>query len=177
MNLKECFAQWCQDQHANYIIEQAHASLSGGHFRVQKTIDKLKHRVHWMSIAKSVLKWYAKCPTFNRHKSIERNKASLQPIYTGAPFEKVAIDIVSTMTRTVRSDRYILTVVDHFTKHVEAYPLPDQETTSITRVFLNEFVARFGVCIQTKAQILNKQMKELCEVLGIAKTQTTPYHP
>ena len=29
-----------------YILEQAHASLSGGHFGVQKTIDKLKQRVH-----------------------------------------------------------------------------------------------------------------------------------
>ena len=56
-----------------YVLEQAHALPSGGHFGVQKTIDKLTQRVHWMSIAKSVCEWCAKCPTCNRLKSFKRN--------------------------------------------------------------------------------------------------------
>ena len=88
-----------------YILEQPHASPSGGHFGVQKTIDKLKQRVHWMSIAKSVREWCSKCPTCNRHKSNKRNKGPLQPIYTGAPFERGAMDIVGPMPRTVRGNR------------------------------------------------------------------------
>ena len=148
---------------------------------MQKTIDKLKQRVHWMSIAKSVREWCAKCPTCNRHKSLKRNKAPLLPIYTGSPFERVAMDIVGPMPRTARGNRYILTVVDHFTKHVEAYPLPDQEAASIARVFLNEFVSRLGVpyVVHTDqgANFESALLKELCKVLGIAKTRTTPYHP
>ena len=85
----------------------------------------------------------AKCLTCNRYKSIKRSHAPLQPFYTGAQFETVALNIVDPMPRTVGGNRYILTVVDHFTKHVEAYPLPDQEAPSIARVFLNDFVARF----------------------------------
>ena len=164
-----------------FILELAHASPAGGHFGVQKTIDKLKQRVHWISIAKSVREWCAKCPTCNRHKCLKRNKAPLQPIFTGGPFERVAMDIVGPLPRTARGNRYILTVVDHFTKHVEAYPLPDQEAASIARVFLNEFVARFGVpyVVHTDqgANFESSLMKELCKVLGIAKTRTTPYHP
>ncbi|MCP6726113.1 transposase family protein, partial [Klebsiella pneumoniae] len=55
------------------------------------------------------------------------------------------MDIIGPISRTERGNRYILTVVDHFTKHVEAYALPDQEAITIARVFLNEFIARFGV--------------------------------
>ena len=42
-------------------------------------------------------------------------------------------------------NRYILTVVDHFTKHAEVYALPDQEAPNVARAFLNEFVSSYGV--------------------------------
>ena len=91
------------------------------------------------------------------------------------------MDIVSPMPRTVCGNRYILTVVTHFTKHIEVYPLPDQEAALIARVFLNEFVARFGVfhVVHTDQSVNFEStlMKILCKVLGIAKTRTIPYHP
>ena len=55
------------------------------------------------------------------------------------------MDIVGPLPRTQRGNRYILTVVDRFTKHAEAYALPDQNAVTIARVFLNEFISRFGV--------------------------------
>ena len=66
----------------------------------------------------------------------------MQPIYTGEPFERVAMDIIGPLPKTGRGNRYILTVVDHFAKHVEAIALADQEATTIARVCLNEFVIR-----------------------------------
>ena len=105
----------------------------------------------------------------------------MQLIYTGEPFERVAMDIVGPLPRTERGNRYILTVVDHFTKHVEAYPLQDQEAVSMARVFLNEFVARYGVpyVIHTDqgTNFESNLIKELCKMLGIAITRTSPYHP
>ena len=55
------------------------------------------------------------------------------------------MDIIGPLPRIDRGNHYILTVVDHFTKHVEAYPLQDQKAVSVARVFLNEFVSRYGV--------------------------------
>ena len=75
----------------------------------------------------------------------EQNSASMQPIFTGTRFERVAIDIIRQLPKTDRGNRYILTVVDHFKKHLLAYSLADQVATTVARVFLNEFVSRFGV--------------------------------
>ena len=55
------------------------------------------------------------------------------------------MDIVGPLPRTSRGNRYILTVVVHFTKHAETNPLPDQEAPTVARVFLNEFVSRYEV--------------------------------
>ena len=97
-------------------------------------------------MTRDVRDWCQKCPTCNRHRR-NNNTALLcnQPIYTGEPFERVAMDIIGPLCKTDRGNRYILTVVDHFTKHVKAYALADQEATTVARVFLNEIVSRYGV--------------------------------
>lgn len=89
--------------------------------------------------------WCEKCPTCNRHKTQQQNSAPMQPIYTKEPFERVAIDIIGQLPKTEHGNRYILSMVDHFTKHVKAYALADQESVTVARVFLNEFVSRYGV--------------------------------
>ena len=99
------------------ILELAHSSEADGHFGVQKTIDKLKQRFHWNHLAKDVHDWCMKCPNCNRNKTTKSNRAPMQLIYTGVPVERVAMDIIGLLPRTERGKRYILTVVDHFTKH------------------------------------------------------------
>ena len=110
-----------------------------------------------------------------------RNRAPLQPIYTGEPFERVAMDIVGPLPRTSRGNRYTLTVVDHFAKHAEAYPLADQEDPTVARAFLYEFVSRYGVpyLIHTDqgTNFESNLFKEICKLLRISKTRTSPFYP
>ena len=45
----------------------------------------------------------------------------------------------------------------------------------VARVFVDEFVSRFGA--PTHLHTDQGLIRELCQLLGIAKTRTTPYHP
>ena len=119
------------------ILELAHNSAAGGDFGIQTTLDKLKQRFHWTQMSRDVQNWCEKCSTCNQHKTSKRNHGPLTPTYTGEPFERVAIDIIRPLPRTARDNRYILTVVDHLTKHAEAYALHDQEAATVARVFLH----------------------------------------
>ena len=69
------------------ILEIAHSSAGGTHFRVQKTVNKPKQRFHWNLMTRDVRDWCEKCPTCNRHKTQQQNRATIQPIYTGEPFD------------------------------------------------------------------------------------------
>ena len=153
------------------ILELAHESRVGGHFGVQKTVAKLRQKFHWLKFAKDVKYWSENCQTCNRHETSQRNRGALTLIYTGAPFERVTMDIVGPLPCKQRGNRYILSVVDHFTKHVEAYVLPDQEAVSISRVFLNEFISRFGVPYIIHpfqaANFESHMFKELFQLLNI----------
>ena len=91
------------------------------------------------------------------------------------------MDIVGSLPRTSRGNQYILTVVDYFTKHAKAYPLTDQEAPTVARAFLNEFVSRYGVPyvihIDQGTNFESNLFKEICKLLKIEKTPTSPYHP
>ena len=60
--------------------------------------------------------------------------------------ERVALDITGPLTLSKIRNRFIL--VDSFTKWTEAYAILDQEANTIIRVFVNEFVSRFGISLQ-----------------------------
>ena len=108
--------------------------------------------------------WFL-CLKCNRHKTHTCKCSALTQIYKVEPFERVAINIVNLLPCTHRCNQYILTVVDHFTKHVEAYALPNQETVTIARVFLNKYILRFGDAYIThtdkSANIKSNMFKEL----------------
>ena len=91
------------------------------------------------------------------------------------------MDIMGPLPETPRGNRYILVVGDYFTKWKEAYPLPDMEALSIAKVLVNEFICRFGVpdSIHTDQgkNFEAKVIQEICHLLGVTKTRTTPYHP
>ena len=55
------------------------------------------------------------------------------------------------------------------------------EATSVARAFVDEFVSRFGVPVSLhtdqRKYIESAIIKEICQLLGVKKTWTTPYHP
>ena len=94
----------------------------------------------------------------------------MQPIYTGEPFEREAMDIIKPIPKTDGGNRYILTVINtlqntsrhtHWqTKKPRHVGFLDQKATDQkARMFLNEFVSCFGVlycCTLIKAQTSNQ---------------------
>ncbi|PIK53794.1 Retrovirus-related Pol polyprotein from transposon [Apostichopus japonicus] len=74
-----------------------------------------------------------------------------------------------------------MVVADYFTKWVEAFPLKDQSAETVADTLVTDFVSRFGVPKQIHTDqgrnFESNLFKELCQLLGVDKTRTTPYHP
>ena len=64
---------------------------------------------------------------------------------------------------------------------MEAFALPDIEAKTVAEALLHGFITRYGVPFQIHSdqgsQFESNLFQELCKVLGIEKTRTTPYHP
>ena len=110
-----------------------------------------------------------------------RQKARLGKYVVGAPLERVAIDVMGPLVRSTKGNRYLLVVMDYFSKWPEAYALPNQEAKTVATVIVNEFVCRFGVPLELHSDqgtnFESAVFQEMCSLLGINKTRTTPLHP
>src|SRR5215467_14505768 len=103
------------------------------------------------------------------------------PIEVGEPFQMVGVDIVGPMKISKKGNRYILVVVDLFTKWAEAYPLNNIEAITITETLVSQFISRYGIPVSILAdrgtQFESRIFAQVCELLQIEKKRTTPYHP
>ena len=74
-----------------------------------------------------------------------------------------------------------MTIVDRFTRWIEAVPIPDISADTCTRAFLLNWVARYGVpgdlVADRGAQFTSALWRRLHELLGIKAQNTTAYHP
>jgi hypothetical protein len=97
------------------------------------------------------------------------------------PLQRIAMDIVCPFPEIRRGHWYILVIGDYFTKWKEAFPIKDMEAATAAKHLVDEVICRLGVptTIHTDQgkNFDSALIKEICELLGIKKTRTTPYHP
>ena len=107
-----------------------------------------------------------------------RRKVELHPPVRR--FDSVHVDLVGPLPVS-EGYRYLLTLVDRFTRWSEAIPLQDIRAETCCSAFLRVWVARFGVpseiTIDRGTQFTSSMWHEMNRMLGIKSNDTTAYHP
>jgi hypothetical protein len=164
------------------MFNQLHAVNTAAHLGSLKTYEKIKRRFYYKNLKQIVYELCEKCDRCASRKSPpHKSRGSLQTYLVGNPLERVSADILGPLPLTARRNKYILIVGDHFTKWTEAYALPNQEAETVANKIVSEFVCRYGTFRQFHTDkgtnFESNVMKEVCDMLQIQKTSTTPYHP
>ena len=132
-----------------FVLNQVHNTLTGGHLGVRKTLYKIKKRYFWYQIRNDVKNWCSKCDTCAMKKAPHRKpEAPMCKYLVGAPWERMAIDILGPLPRTDNGNKYIMVVGDYFTKWMEAIPILDAEAKTVADKFVERIVSIFGVPLQ-----------------------------
>ncbi|GBO05721.1 Transposon Ty3-G Gag-Pol polyprotein [Araneus ventricosus] len=83
------------------VLRETRDSASGGHFGVMKTLTKTRERFYWDRLRADVEKWCRECHSCGARKGPEtRTKSRLQRYNVGAPFERMALDILGPFSVT-----------------------------------------------------------------------------
>lgn len=108
-------------------------------------------------------------------------KAPLKAFNVGAPFERIALDILGPLPRTKQGNKYLLVIGDYFSKWLDAIPLRNQEAPTIAKKLVERIVSIFGVPLSIHSDqgsnFESDVFRELCKLFGITKTRTTPLRP
>ena len=165
------------------VMKEHHDGNTAGHLGIRKTIERIeKSPYYWPSMRKRVTAWVMNCDVCQRTKpDIRKQRAPMGRCMTGAPLERVAIDVMGPLPETVRGNKYIVVIGDYFTKWMEAYATPNHRAETIAKVVVEGFISRFGIpsTIHTDQgrDFESNLFRDMCKRMEIEKTRTTPWHP
>ncbi|XP_072904472.1 uncharacterized protein [Hemitrygon akajei] len=96
------------------------------------------------------------------------------------PFKHLVIDYVD-MIKTVRGKRYMLVVIDRFSRWVEVVPSRDQGTKTVVKFLTNEVIPRLGIPTEVSSDngsaFIQKVVKLVLQALRIKQRFGCVYHP
>ncbi|XP_059073727.1 uncharacterized protein LOC131874393 [Cryptomeria japonica] len=139
----------CVDKpHQEALLKTFHNEACGGHFSSIVTMYKiLRNYYYWLRMFWDAYAWvarYEKCKLFIGKPQLA--VLPLRPVIIEAPFKQWGLDFVGPLNLVSSAGHtHILTVMDYFTKWVEAIPVK-KTTSEIVCAFLKEnIIIRFGV--------------------------------
>ena len=105
----------------------------------------------------------------------------LQQFSATYPFQVVGVDIFGPLPPTLLGNRYVVVIVDRFSRWVELTAVPDILAETIADVVVNELIFRHGCPTQLLTDrgspFTARLFKRICQRLQVDKVFTTAYHP
>jgi transposase InsO family protein len=151
-----------------------------GHVGRDRTLDLIRSRFFWPGMSKDIQDKVASCSRCLRRKAgIPQHRAPLVNIETSQPMELVCLDFLS--LEPSKGYGNVLVITDHFSRYAQAIPTRNQTAKTTARVLFENYIVHYGIPAKIHTDqgrnFESQLLKELCLILGIEKTRTTPYHP
>lgn len=150
------------------------------HLGIERAMDLLQSRFYWPRMWLDVEQKIRQCERCVRRNARAEKTAQLVNIETSRPLELVCMDYLS-LEPDSRGTKSILVITDHFTKFSVAVLIPDQKEKTIAKALWDKFIVYYGLPERLHSDqgcnFESAVIKSLCQMLGIKKTRTTPYHP
>ena len=120
------------------------------------------------------------CPTCQKIKGLQDKVKSKHSFIVSRPFIEVSYDFICLEKPDRNGNRYILVVVDNFTKLVEMKAVPDRGAEGVAR-FLLELKARYGPINRLRSDrekaFTSQIVSKLNELTGTTSLPCIVYHP
>jgi len=159
------------------VLHHLHDKM--GHLGVDRTLELVRERFYFPKMETFVSEYVKGCPSCVRRKS-KGQVAPMGRLESVGPMDLLCMDFLALETSKGGYSN-ILVITDHFTRYAQAVPTKDQTAKTTAKVLLDRFVNHYGLPVRIHsdqgANFESKVIKQLCQLLGIAKSHTTPYHP
>lgn len=152
-----------------------------GHQGIDRTADLIRKRCYWPGMLKEVQDYCQQCERCAQAKAVyPKPKTTMGHLMAARPNQILAIDF-SCLEPSVDGRENVLILTDVFSKFTQAICTKDQKATTVASVLVYEWFYRFGVPSRIHSDqgrsFEGAVVQQLCQLYGVEKTRTTPYHP
>ena len=108
-------------------------------------------------------------------------KVPHRQIESTSPWDMLSIDVMGPFIGSEKGERYILSIIDCFSKYLILVPLRDHTTPSVSKALCERVIGYFRcprrILSDRGTEFTGRIWEELMNLLGVQHVLTSPYYP
>ncbi len=161
------------------VLHWAHSAVHHGKARM---MAKIESRYWWQGCSADVALFCRSCDACQavKGRTTIRRGYGLHTFAAKKPFEVVSIDLVGPLPQCESGARYMLTMVDKFTRFCMIQPIVDMTTRTVLDAYqhwLSLFGAPDALLSDNGSQFISELFRAYNHAHGIKQKFATPYYP
>lgn len=160
-----------------YILEGSETV----HFAFFKNYRAIREKYYWPNMYIDIKNFSNSCKLCIEKKGFHLTKSPMKNFDTPSyPMELISLDILGPLPLSERGSKYILTVIDHFTKFSTLFALENITAETVANKLISVILTHGvpnAILTDLGTNFQSQLFNNLAKMLQINKLKTTPYHP
>lgn len=169
--------------HRETILRHNHIDKLAAHGGSAKTLYRIRRHYYWPSMQRDIAKYIRKCDVCKATKPTNQSQTAPMGKYRDPerPFKMISIDFCGPYTRAKSGNRFLLVVVDAFSKFVLLKPLKTASAKATIEFLEHEVFYKYGVpailISDNGPQLRATMFAEFLAKHNVKHWKTPYYHP
>lgn len=156
---------------------------NSAHLGIEKTFRKIASRFYWPNLKNCVKSYVSSCIHCQKKKASNHKpygRPQLMPAPSGL-FDIVGVDTWGKIVPSIKGHKWVLTIVDHYSKWVTLLPLKKHDTTTICHKLTKHFLRIFGnpreMISDRGTNFVSEEANQFFINHSIGRIKTSSHHP